>query len=164
MLIKEHTKDKILQADIVSHQNSLANENITRENIGKLLEFHTPSFPLCFSFECYGISFSAQGVEGDGCPTLRISGSLGQIPYSAESSRDRKIIREILALEPNFLGLHMKLAGEHEIVVEGELPLDGSITPSRIVATASAFAASAKPLIEIVKSAAPNFGPNIQLA
>ena len=93
-----------------------------------------------------------------------ISGSLGQIPYSAESSRDRKIIREILALEPNFLGLHMKLAGEHEIVVEGELPLDGSITPSRIVATASAFAASAKPLIEIVKSAAPNFGPDIQLA
>jgi len=164
VLIKELTKDKVLQADSVSHQISLSNENITRENIGKLLEIHTPSFPLCFSFECYGISFSAQGVDSDGGPALRVSGSLGQIPYSAESPQDRKIIGEILALEPKFLGLKLRLAGEHDIVVEGELPLDGSITPSRIVATASAFAASAKPLIKIVKAAAPNFGPKIQLA
>ncbi len=136
---------------------------VTPENVKALMVTHTPSFPLSFSFKCYGVDFSADGVESDEGPSLRISGNLGPLPYSAESPENRKAIGKILSMAPEFLNLRMSLSNTKEIVVKGELALGGSITPSRIVATASAFVASAKPLIQVIKLAAPAFGPKIQL-
>jgi hypothetical protein len=137
--------------------------SVTPENVKALIESHTPRFPLSFSFNCYGVAFSADGVEGDEGPSLQISGNLGPLPYSAESPENRKAIGKILSMAPEFLNLRLSLSTRKEVVIKGELPLGGSITPSRIVATASAFVASAKPLIQVIKLAAPAFGPKIQL-
>lgn len=156
--------DETLAPETVEPHVMLSKDDITRENVQALMDDHTPVFPLSFSFMCYGVEFSADGYEGEEGPTLQLSGNLGPIPYSAESTVNRKVIGEILALSPEFLNLRMSLSEGNDVVVEGELPLGGSITPSRIVATASAFVASAKPLIEVIKIAAPSFGTKIQIA
>jgi hypothetical protein len=148
-----------LRAGSAEHHGVVSNENCNEPS-----ETDRPQFPLSFSFEWYGIAYFARGVEGVDGPVLQICGSLGPVPYTAESAKERKAVGSILALAPEFLDLRMSLSSENEIVIEGELPLDGSITPSRIVATASAFVASAKPLIEVVKLAAPVFGPKTQVA
>jgi hypothetical protein len=142
----------------------VSKEDVTRENVDELIDSQRPVFPLSFSFNCYGVDFSADGYEGDEGPILQVSGNLGPIPYSAESIENRKAIGDILSLSPEFLNLRMSLSEENDVVIEGELPLGGSITPSRIVATASAFVASAKPLIEVIRIAAPSFGSETQPA
>lgn len=164
MSIEENATDEALAPDTAEFPATVSKEDVTRENVKALKVSHTPVFPLSFSFQCYGIEFSADGYDGEDGPTLQVSGNLGPIPYSAESIVNRKAIGEILSLSPKFLNLRMSLSEGNDVVVEGELPLGGSITPSRIVATASAFVASARPLIEVIKIAAPSFGTNIQLA
>lgn len=141
----------------------MSGEIVTRENLDEMMDTHTPRFPLSFSFNCYGVEFLADGVESDAGPTLKISGNLGALPYSAESPENRKAIGKMLSMAPEYLNLRMKLSNKKQIIVEGELPLGGSISPSRIVATASAFVASAKPLIEVIKLVAPTFEPKIQI-
>lgn len=153
MSIEEHADVGEIQPD-----------KVTRDNVEALMATHTPRFPLAFSFKCYGVTFIADGFDGEAGPTLQVSGNLGPLPYSAECVENRKAIGDILSLSPEFLSLRMSLSSGNNIIVEGELPLGGSVTPSRIVATASAFAVAARPLIEIVKLAAPAFAPKIQLA
>ncbi len=164
MSIEENATDTNLAPETLDTRITVSNDTITRDNVDTLIDSHKPVFPLTFSFRCYGIEFSADGYEGEEGPTPQISGKLGPIPYTAESTVNRKAIGEILSLSPEFLNLRMSLSEQNDVVVEGKLPLGGSITPSRIVATASAFVASAKPLIEVVKIAAPSFGSKIQIA
>jgi hypothetical protein len=138
--------------------------DLTPESVEKFLDFQAPRFPLTFSFECYGVAFSVEGMENDEGPALRLSGKLGPLPYSAESVENRRAIGSLLSRAPSYLTARMSLSDSNDIVIEGELPLDGAITPPRIVATATAFVACAKPLIEVIKLAAPGFGSNIRLA
>ena len=97
MTIDAHADSEAFQVESVDAREILNADDISCENIAKLVETHTPRFPLSFSFECYGIPFSADGVEGEDGPTLQISGNLGPIPFSAESLENRKAIAEILA-------------------------------------------------------------------
>jgi len=161
--IEEYAVSVAIQENAVDVRVTLNAGDITRENVAKLVETNATRFPLSFSFECYGIPFSADGVEGDEGPALQISDNLGPIPCTAESPEIRTAIGAILSLPPEFLSLRMSLSSSNDIVVEGELPLGGSITPTRILATASAFVASAKPLIEVIELTAPGFGSKIQL-
>ena len=157
MLKAEQSMDIEPTAAATSSRADLG-KGITTDNVNELLETHKPELPLTIAFRCYDIPFTAVASESPEGPKLSVAGFVGQVPYTVESADARRTLKSVLADEPEFAAARLKISERHRIVVQGELPLDGDATPSRIVATATAFVATSKPLIDLVRGCLPQTG------
>ena len=67
-----------------------------------------------------------------------------------ESAEGRRMLTQLLDLRPNVPCATVRLTRQNMIRLTGRLPLGGNATPSRLVATATAIVASARPLVDVV--------------
>ncbi len=134
---------------------SLLDGVVSADKVEELHATHKPRLPLNISFRCYDIPFTALASEGPDGPTLSLSGYVGALPFTAESPDARRTLKSILSTGPELATARLTLFERNRIIVQGELPLDGEVTPSRIVATATAFVATSKPLIDLIKACLP---------
>lgn len=142
--IQTAPEDQISSSDRPSRQSTV-------ELAEALLQERTLNPPFKIGFCCYGIPFTAVVEDTADGPRMKLAGVVGAVPFTGESAAARKLVKSVLAREPHHSIAKLSVTERQNIVVNGEATLNGEATPPRIIATATAIIATAKPLIDIMK-------------
>jgi hypothetical protein len=106
--------------------------------------------PIAFAFRWVGVDFTGGvGSTGEGS-ALRISGTVGPMPYSAESIPARR--NAIAILFGSSLAPHVKLtlSPDQQIRASGEIAVRPPLTPKLLVAAAIRLALELRPYLKLL--------------
>lgn len=97
--------------------------------------------PFQFAFDCDGVTYIAQLNDREGEARLSMRALIGILPYSTESVARRRAILEALRAIGIKEETRLLVDPRQRIRLDVELPLDGSPTPSLLIATVALFIA-----------------------
>ena len=107
--------------------------------------------PVCFTFECAGVTLTARaGRQGDEA-WLEVDGDLGALPFSAESREARSTAIAVLLAARLTDHRYFGVGPDQHIKLRGEVPLSPPLTPASILTSVTQFVIAVRPFIELLR-------------
>jgi hypothetical protein len=113
-----------------------------------------PSGVLEFRFCFKEVPFEARTERRDGRPVLTLRGDLGILPFTIENAARRRRLRTVLAAVRQGSGMRWSVGRDHHIRVTGEIALDLPLTPTAVIAGATALLLRSRLYLELIVSVA----------
>ena len=113
-----------------------------------------PSGVLKFRFCFKEIPFEARTERRDGRPVLWLSGDLGILPFTIENAARRRRLRRVLAVVQQDSGMRWGVGYDQHIRVTGEKVLEVPLTPTAVIAGATALLLNTRPYLELIVAVA----------
>jgi hypothetical protein len=111
-----------------------------------------PSGVLHFAFCFMEVPFQVRTERRAGRPLLQITGDLGILPFTIENARRRRRLRTALAAARHSSGMLWEITQHQRIRVSGEVELDLPLTPTAVIAGATALLMASRSCLELVVS------------
>ena len=107
--------------------------------------------PATFSFDCFGMPFDV-GIRRlrEGGAELAVRGSLGTIPYSAESLPARDLLQSVVDAGRSLPMISVEVDRKQTIIVRSHMSFRAVPSPANVAAGVAAIAIAVKPLCDLV--------------
>lgn len=113
-----------------------------------------PSGVIEFRFCFKEIPFEARTERRNGRPVLWLSGDFGILPFTIENAARRRRLRKVLAAVQQDSGMRWGVDHDQHIRVTGEKVLEVPLTPTAVIAGATALLLNSQPYLELIVSVA----------
>lgn len=113
------------------------------------LRMRDTGVPLTFDFTFRGIPFSARVVPGEG-GTLSLTGTLGALPFTAQSGTGRKFLQTLIHSAGKLKSGRIALTETGDILLETETAPPVPRTPVSVMASVVALLLETKPYLEAI--------------
>ncbi len=110
--------------------------------------------PLSLAFQYRGIAFEAQ-IETAGEARLRLTASLGPLPFTAEAPWNRYFVSRLIAKAGRLPRATLDLREGSEVCIVADMAPPEPRTPAAIMATITALLLEMRPYIEVLRAALP---------
>ncbi len=105
---------------------------------------------VAFQFVYDEVPFAAAVVRHDSRVLLKLTGSLGTLPFTIESASRRRRLGLVLAAARRSSGLRWAVTPRHEIEVNGEIELSQPLTPTAALSGAVALLLASRPYLNLM--------------